>query len=105
MRAEQENTGSIKKELKSLRFSVWKKGSSTEHSQFFGNALDTSKYLALHDLAELEVSAIDLNIMHSMKPMPARKWLNWYFKIALAILEEQNFSEHVTVPYPTSTVA
>lgn len=62
--------------------------------------LETAEYLERHDLDSLEVSALDIEYMHSLKPVSAMRWVSWYYEVALSKLEENNFDNGVLVPYP-----
>ncbi|MFH5832032.1 hypothetical protein [Halalkalibaculum sp. DA384] len=99
-----ETTYILNKELKSLQFSVWDKDSYRGHSHFVGDVVETAKFLRENETDDMEVSALDLEYMHSLEPIPAVKWLIWYYQTALTILEENDFDEAVLVPYPSSSL-
>lgn len=94
----------LNKELKSLQFSVWDKGQNEGHANFVGNLVETSEYLQQNETDNMEVSALDLEYMHSLQPISAVKWLIWYYRTALTLLEENDFNEAVLVPYPTNSL-
>lgn len=98
---ELQDTHILEKELNTLQFSVWDVDSQEGHSKFVGNVIETSHYLEQHDLDGLEVSALDLEYMHSLEPVSAIQWLIWYYETALSALEKNDFDEGVLVPYPT----
>lgn len=96
-----EGTHILEKELATLQFSVWDVNAQKGHSEFIGNAVETAQFLEQHDLDNLEVSALDLEYMHSLGPVSALQWIYWYYETALSKLEQNDFDEGVLVPYPT----
>ena len=94
----------LNKELESLQFSVWDTNRKEGHSYFIGDVIETSEYLQNHEIDNMEVSALDLEYMHSLEPVSAVKWLIWYYQTALTHLEENNFEKTVLVPYPTKSL-
>ncbi len=92
----------LQKELDTLQFSVWPSGRNEGHSTFVGDLVETAQYLENEDWDSLEVSALDLEYMRSLEPVPASDWLIWYYQTALSLLEEHDFDERVLVPYPTN---
>lgn len=90
--------------LANLLFSVWKSDRMEGHSSFTGDAHETARYLTSCKPEQLEVSALDLELMRSLEPIGADHWLHWYYQTALSLLEEHNFDETVLVPYPTNSI-
>lgn len=102
--AEQKTKGDgtfiLEKNLATLQYSVWDTDIRKGHAKFFGNVVETAVYLEQSDLDCLEVSALDLECMHSLEPVTAVKWLIWYYETALPEIEENEFNDGVRVPYP-----
>ena len=94
----------LPKELDTLQFSVWPTGRSEGHSRFVGDVVETAEFLENQELEDFEVSALDREYMRSLGPVPANEWLNWYYEVALSLLEEHDFDEQVLVPYPTRSM-
>lgn len=92
----------LNKELKTLQFSVWDKDKSEGYANFVGSLEETSKYLRENDSDHMEVSALDSEYMHSLQPVSAVKWLIWYYRTALNLIEKNDFDDTVLVPYPTN---
>lgn len=80
-------------ELNNLKFSIWDKNKPYGHTLFSGGFMETSHYLENNSIQNLEVSALDLQSVESHAPVSAEQWLDWYYMIALSILEETNISE------------
>lgn len=90
-------------ELNNLKFSIWNKINQFGHALFVGNLMETSYYLENNSIEYLEVSALDLQYMESYEPVTAEEWLDWYYLIALSILEEASFSEIFRFPVSVIT--
>lgn len=90
-------------ELNNLKFSIWNKINQFGHALFTGNLMETSYYLENNSIDNLEVSALDLQDMESYQPVTAEQWLDWYYLIALSILEETDFMEEFRFPVSVIT--
>ncbi|MCW9705721.1 hypothetical protein [Fodinibius salsisoli] len=95
-----EGTHILDRELATLQFSVWDIARQKGHTKFVGSVPETAEFLERQDLDNLEVSALDLEYMHSLQPVSAEQWISWYYQTALSKLEDNNFDNGVLVPYP-----
>ncbi len=89
-------------ELNYLKFSIWDKMNQFGHALFSGDLMETSYYLENNSMDNLEVSALDIQCMESHEPVTAEQWLDWYYMVALSILEEIDFKG--LFRYPVSVI-
>lgn len=90
-------------ELNNLKFSIWNRINQYGHALFVGNLMETSYFLENNCIKKLEVSALDLQTMESYQPVTAQQWLDWYYLVALSILDETPFGD--LFQYPVSVIA
>ncbi|MCW9705840.1 hypothetical protein [Fodinibius salsisoli] len=87
------NNYNTPEELNNLTFSIWDADNPYGHALFAGNLMETSYYLENNSIEYLEVSGLDLQNMESYQPVTAERWLDWYYLVALSVLEETSVDQ------------